>query len=123
MNKPIASVARTREILKTYDLRARKGYGQNFLVDVSVVARCAQAAHAEQAVIEIGPGIGALTEQLKAKKAELKQLTREKAKAEKAAAKKKAAEEKAKLLKAVESSGKTVDEILAMIQPAKEDKE
>ncbi len=64
MNKPIASVARTREILKTYDLRARKGYGQNFLVDVSVVARCAEAAHAEQAVIEIGPGIGALTEQL-----------------------------------------------------------
>ncbi|MBR3127034.1 MAG: 16S rRNA (adenine(1518)-N(6)/adenine(1519)-N(6))-dimethyltransferase, partial [Solobacterium sp.] len=64
MNKPIASVARTREILKTYDLRARKGYGQNFLVDVSVVARCAEAAHCEQAVIEIGPGIGALTEQL-----------------------------------------------------------
>ena len=64
MNKPIASVARTREILKTYDLRARKGYGQNFLVDVSVVARCAEAAHCEQAVIEIGPGLGALTEQL-----------------------------------------------------------
>ena len=72
---------------------------------------------------EVGNEIVALTEQLKAKKAELKQLIREKAKAEKAAAKKKAAEEKAKLLKAVESSGKTVDEILAMIQPAKEDKE
>ena len=64
MNKPIASVARTREILNTYGLRAKKNYGQNFLIDVSVVARAAQASHCEGAVIEIGPGIGSLTEQL-----------------------------------------------------------
>ena len=61
MNKPIASVARTREILNTYGLRAKKNYGQNFLIDVSVVARAAQASHCEGAVIEIGPGIGSLT--------------------------------------------------------------
>ncbi len=64
MRKPIASVARTREILNTYGLRAKKNYGQNFLIDVSVVARAAEASHCEQAVIEIGPGIGSLTEQL-----------------------------------------------------------
>ena len=63
-DKPIASVSRTRAIMNTYGLRAKKGYGQNFLTDVSVVARAAQASHCEGAVIEIGPGIGALTEQL-----------------------------------------------------------
>ncbi len=64
MSRPIASVARTREILNTYGLRAKKNYGQNFLIDVSVVARAAEASHCENAVIEIGPGIGSLTEQL-----------------------------------------------------------
>lgn len=64
MDKPIASVSRTRQILNTYDLRAKKTYGQNFLTDVSVVARAAEASHCEGAVIEIGPGIGALSEQL-----------------------------------------------------------
>ncbi|MBQ9327549.1 MAG: ribosomal RNA small subunit methyltransferase A [Solobacterium sp.] len=64
MSKPIASASRTREILTTYELRARKSYGQNFLIDVSVVARTADASHCEGAVIEIGPGIGSLTEQL-----------------------------------------------------------
>jgi 16S rRNA (adenine1518-N6/adenine1519-N6)-dimethyltransferase len=64
MQKPIASTARTREILRAYDLHAKKGYGQNFLTDVSVVARCAEAGTCSGAVIEIGPGIGSLTEQL-----------------------------------------------------------
>jgi 16S rRNA (adenine1518-N6/adenine1519-N6)-dimethyltransferase len=64
MDKPIASVSRTRQILNTWNLRARKNYGQNFLTDVSVVARAADASHCEGAVIEIGPGIGSLTEQL-----------------------------------------------------------
>ena len=62
--RPIATVARTREILNRYGLRAKKNYGQNFLIDVSVVARAAEASHCEGAVIEIGPGIGSLTEQL-----------------------------------------------------------
>ena len=63
-DKPIASISRTRQILRQYDLRPKKGYGQNFLVDVSVVARTAEASHCEGAVIEVGPGIGSLTEQL-----------------------------------------------------------
>ncbi len=64
MSNPIASVARVKQILDQYDLHAKKGFGQNFLTDVSVVKRAASAAHCEGAVIEIGPGIGSLTEQL-----------------------------------------------------------
>ena len=64
MDKTIATVSRTREILNQYGLHARKGYGQNFLVDASVVKRCAALCDPAGAVIEIGPGIGSLTQQL-----------------------------------------------------------
>lgn len=64
MSRYISTPSRTKEILETYGLRARKGYGQNFLVDPIIVERCALASHCEDAVIEIGPGIGGLTEQL-----------------------------------------------------------
>ena len=60
--------------------------------------------------------ITALTEQLKTKKAELKALTKEREAAEKAAVEAKEAEQKAKLLEAVASSGKSIDEIISMIQ-------
>ena len=63
MTKWIATPSRTKQILADYGLHAKKGYGQNFLVDPMLVERCAQQAHAEDAVIEIGPGIGSLTEQ------------------------------------------------------------
>jgi len=59
--------------------------------------------------------ISALTEELKAKKAELKELTKAKATAEKLAAEKKAEEDKAKLLDAIAASGKSIDEIIDMI--------
>lgn len=64
MHKAIATPSRTKEILEQYNLHAKKGYGQNFLIETSVVSGCAEAAHCEGAVIEIGPGIGSLTEQL-----------------------------------------------------------
>ncbi|MEE8806965.1 MAG: 16S rRNA (adenine(1518)-N(6)/adenine(1519)-N(6))-dimethyltransferase RsmA [Lactimicrobium sp.] len=64
MTKWIATPSRTKQILADYGLHAKKGYGQNFLVDPMLVERCAQEAHASDAVIEIGPGIGSLTEQL-----------------------------------------------------------
>ena len=64
MTKWIATPSRTKQILADYGLHAKKGYGQNFLVDPMLVERCAQQAHAEDAIIEIGPGIGSLTEQL-----------------------------------------------------------
>lgn len=64
MTRYISTPSVTKEILAKYDLRAKKGFGQNFLVDPKIVERCAQEAHCEGAVIEIGPGIGSLTEQL-----------------------------------------------------------
>ena len=60
--------------------------------------------------------ITALTEQLRTKKAELKALTKDREAAEKAAAEAKEAEQKAKLLEAVASSGKSIDEVIALIQ-------
>lgn len=46
--------------------RARKRFGQHFLHDPAVIERIAlvSAPHAEDALLEIGPGRGALTEQL-----------------------------------------------------------
>lgn len=65
MNKAIATVARTNEILKKFDLHAKKGYGQNFIIEPAIVEKIADYSQCEnQCVIEIGPGIGALTEQL-----------------------------------------------------------
>jgi 16S rRNA (adenine1518-N6/adenine1519-N6)-dimethyltransferase len=49
--------------------RARRRFGQNFLVDRSVVASLVAAidAHAGDRMVEIGPGLGALTEPLLAR--------------------------------------------------------
>ena len=59
--------------------------------------------------------IAALTEELKAKKAELKELNKSKVEAEKLAAEKKAEEDKAKLMEAIAASGKSVDEIINLL--------
>lgn len=64
MSRFISTPSRTKEILARYGIHAKKGYGQNFLVDPVIVERCAEASHCEGAAIEIGPGIGSLTEQL-----------------------------------------------------------
>ena len=64
MSKFIAVPSRTKEILEKYGIRAKKGFGQNFLVDPVIVEKAAKMSHCEGAVIEIGPGIGSLTEQL-----------------------------------------------------------
>ena len=47
------------------DLRAKKKFGQNFLIDTNTVEKIAKIACDEKlTTIEIGPGLGALTEQL-----------------------------------------------------------
>ncbi|MFC7443371.1 16S rRNA (adenine(1518)-N(6)/adenine(1519)-N(6))-dimethyltransferase RsmA [Laceyella putida] len=63
-HKPIS--ARTRELLNTYGLTLKKSLGQNFLTDSHVLDKIIRAAglSQESGVIEIGPGIGALTERL-----------------------------------------------------------
>lgn len=65
MKKPIATYSRTQEILEKFKLSAKKGYGQNFIIEPGIVEKIAAHAQGDQeCIIEIGPGIGALTEQL-----------------------------------------------------------
>ncbi|MBR3003163.1 MAG: 16S rRNA (adenine(1518)-N(6)/adenine(1519)-N(6))-dimethyltransferase RsmA [Clostridia bacterium] len=62
----------TKFILKKYNIKANKSLGQNFLIDKTVVETIVDSANIgnEDLVIEIGPGLGTLTEFLiqKAKK-------------------------------------------------------
>ncbi|MHA8137834.1 16S rRNA (adenine(1518)-N(6)/adenine(1519)-N(6))-dimethyltransferase RsmA [Lactobacillaceae bacterium Scapto_B20] len=62
----IGSKARTQAILNRYHLSAKKSLGQNFLTDLNVLIGIVDAAEItdQDDVIEIGPGIGSLTEQL-----------------------------------------------------------
>ena len=60
--------------------------------------------------------IASLSEELKAKKAELKRYQKMKEDAERIAAEKKAEEDRAAILAAVEASGKSVEEILKLLK-------
>jgi 16S rRNA (adenine1518-N6/adenine1519-N6)-dimethyltransferase len=55
-----------REVIKRHDLSARKSLGQNFLLDLNLLARIARAAGPLDGatIIEIGPGPGGLTRAL-----------------------------------------------------------
>lgn len=66
MHKDIATPLRTKEILKKYGFSFKKSLGQNFLIDTNILKRIVEHANLteESGAIEIGPGIGALTEQL-----------------------------------------------------------
>ena len=63
---PIGSPIRTQAIINRYFMRAKKNLGQNFLVDLAALQGIVEAAAIQPGdqVIEIGPGIGSLTEQL-----------------------------------------------------------
>lgn len=56
----------TIEILQKYQFHFQKKYGQNFLIDTSVLERIMKAAQIgqEDCVLEIGPGIGTMTQYL-----------------------------------------------------------
>lgn len=62
----IADPSATRHILKKFKLRAVKGLGQNFLIDAEIVRQIVAAAEvkADDEILEIGPGIGTLTQGL-----------------------------------------------------------
>lgn len=66
MSKDIATPIRTQEILKKYGFSFKKSLGQNFLIDPNILRNIVSKADLtkDSAVIEIGPGIGALTEHL-----------------------------------------------------------
>ncbi|MBP2652417.1 MAG: rsmA [Firmicutes bacterium] len=65
MIKPcIAKKEVTTHILKTFGIHTSKKLGQNFLIDENVVQQIVEAAaiSATDTVLEIGPGIGTLTQ-------------------------------------------------------------
>ena len=65
-NMPIANPVRTNAIVNRYFMHAKKNLGQNFLVDLAAIKGIVAAADIQvgDQVIEIGPGIGSLTEQI-----------------------------------------------------------
>lgn len=65
-NKDIATPSRTRALLDKYGFNFKKSLGQNFLIDVNIINNIIDASNIDErtGVIEIGPGMGSLTEQL-----------------------------------------------------------
>ncbi|MBS4462383.1 16S rRNA (adenine(1518)-N(6)/adenine(1519)-N(6))-dimethyltransferase RsmA [Aerococcaceae bacterium zg-B36] len=64
--RPIATPTRTVEIMRQYDIKMKKSLGQNFLVEPQILEKMIMAGQidSQTTVVEIGPGIGALTEYL-----------------------------------------------------------
>lgn len=64
--KAIGSPQRTQAILKKHGFTFKKSLGQNFLIDQNILHNIVEAADLTSAsgAVEIGPGIGSLTEQL-----------------------------------------------------------
>jgi 16S rRNA (adenine1518-N6/adenine1519-N6)-dimethyltransferase len=66
-SEPQSLAVRTRDLLRRHDLRPRKSFGQNFLLNpLKVEAIAAAALEAAKitgagTIVEIGPGLGALT--------------------------------------------------------------
>src|SRR5690625_3298267 len=62
----IATPKRTAEILQKYNFSFKKSLGQNFLIDANILNKIISYAGIDKnsGVIEVGPGIGSLTEQL-----------------------------------------------------------
>lgn len=62
----LGTPAKTIEILQKYGFRFQKKFGQNFLIDPHVLEKIVRAADIgeDDCVMEIGPGIGTLTQYL-----------------------------------------------------------
>ena len=62
----LASPSATISVLKRHDLYTRKSLGQHFLIDDNVVGRIVDLADLApgEPVLEVGPGIGTLTDAL-----------------------------------------------------------
>ena len=62
----LGNPARTKEVLSKYNMSAKKKFGQNFLIDSNVLNDIVDASGVtkDDCVLEIGPGIGSLTQYL-----------------------------------------------------------
>lgn len=66
INEKLSNPQKTIEIIKKYDFAFQKKFGQNFLIDAHVLDKIIVAAEVgpEDFVLEIGPGIGTMTQYL-----------------------------------------------------------
>jgi 16S rRNA (adenine1518-N6/adenine1519-N6)-dimethyltransferase len=67
VSKPvIASIAYVNDILKHYETHAKKRFGQNFIVDANIITKIVNTSSVDEntVVLEIGPGMGSLTQGL-----------------------------------------------------------
>lgn len=64
--KNIGTKSQINKQMKSNDFRTKKKFGQNFLVDQNILAKIIDASSitSESLVIEIGPGMGSLTEHI-----------------------------------------------------------
>ncbi|MDD9272026.1 16S rRNA (adenine(1518)-N(6)/adenine(1519)-N(6))-dimethyltransferase RsmA [Paenibacillus sp. GCM10023248] len=62
----VATPSKTKQIIKKHNLVLKKSLGQNFLIDQNILSKIISAAELgpNKGALEIGPGIGALTQQL-----------------------------------------------------------
>lgn len=69
----ISNIIRTQDILRRHDFNFKKKFGQNFLTDHNILTKITETADLskEVNVIEIGPGIGSLTQYLLEEAAEV----------------------------------------------------
>lgn len=65
----IGTISKTKNILDKHNFYIKKKYGQNFLVDQNILRKIVEipSITEDSLVIEIGPGLGSLTEHLLAK--------------------------------------------------------
>lgn len=64
MQEKIASPKNTMDIINKYSFVIQKKFGQNFLIDANILEKIVEGAKLEKddVVLEIGPGIGSLTQ-------------------------------------------------------------
>ena len=62
----LTSLSEVKNIMERHGLRFNKGYGQNFLINEAVPRRIAEecGASTDSGILEIGPGIGTLSQEL-----------------------------------------------------------
>ncbi|MDU0330782.1 16S rRNA (adenine(1518)-N(6)/adenine(1519)-N(6))-dimethyltransferase RsmA [Paenibacillus sp. 3LSP] len=66
IREDVSTPRRTKEIIQRHGFSFKKSLGQNFLIDQNILGKIVAAAELDesQGALEIGPGIGALTEKL-----------------------------------------------------------
>ena len=66
--RPVATPSVTRQLMQTHAVSAKKSLGQNFIIEPQVIADIVAAAGCDKQdlVLEIGPGLGSLTQSLSA---------------------------------------------------------